>query len=137
MKNNDFPGAAQHYKKMLEIQPNDVLALNNLAFVAGRLNDPKAIEYAEKADKLAPSTPMILDTWGTLLVNRGDTKRGVEILQRAANLAPTAGVIRLNLARALIKDGQKEAAKKELEALAKLGDKFSGQAEVARLMQGL
>ena len=48
-------------------------------------------------------------------------------------LAPNAAGIRLNLARALIKAGQKDAARKELDTLAKLGDKFPGQAEVAKL----
>jgi len=41
------------------------------------------------------------------------------------------------VARALIKDGQKSAAKKELEGLAQLGDQFAGQAEVRQLMVGL
>jgi predicted Zn-dependent protease len=58
-------------------------------------------------------------------------------MQRASDLAPSAAGIRLNLARALLKDGQKAAAKKELEAIAKLGDRFSDQAEVTKLMQGL
>ena len=52
-------------------------------------------------------------------------------------MAPQAAEIRLNLARGLIKAGKKDAARKELDELAKLGDKFSDQAEVARLRQGL
>jgi predicted Zn-dependent protease len=72
-----------------------------------------------------------------LLVEKGDSKKGIEYMQRAVELAPAANGIRLNFARALLKDGQKPAAKKELEALAKLGDRFSEQAEVAKLMQGL
>ena len=88
IEKKDYAGAARQYKAMLEIQPNDALALNNLAWVAGQLKDPKAIEYAEKADKLAPNNPAILDTLGMLLVEKGDTKRGVEVLQQAA--APRA-----------------------------------------------
>ena len=136
-KKKDYPNAARHYKAMLEIQPDDALALNNLAYVAGQLKDPKALEYAEKAQKIAPNNPAILDTLGMLLVDKGDTKRGVEVMQKAAGIAPKAASIHLNLARALIKDGQTEAAKKELENLAQLGDKFDGQAEVAKLRQGL
>jgi hypothetical protein len=34
-------------------------------------------------------------------------------------------------------EAQKGAAKKEFDALATLGDKFPGQADVIRLMQGL
>jgi putative PEP-CTERM system TPR-repeat lipoprotein len=133
----DFAGAAAQYKAVLEIEPRSAVAFNNLAYAAGQLKDPKALEYAEKADKLAPNNAAFLDTLGALLVENGDIKRGVQTLQRAAELAPSDAGIRLNLARALIKDGQKDAAKKELDGLAKLGDKFSGQAEVAKLMQGL
>jgi putative PEP-CTERM system TPR-repeat lipoprotein len=137
LASEDFASAVRQYKAMLEMEPDDAVALNNLAWAAGRLKDPKALEYAEKADKLAPNNPAILDTMGMLLVDGGDVKRGTQTLQRAVTLAPNAPAIRLNLARALIKDGQKDAAKRELQTLANLGDKFASQAEVAKLMQGL
>ena len=60
----DYAAAARQYKAILEIQPNDPLALNNLAWVAGQLKDPKALEYAERANEIAPGNPTILDTWG-------------------------------------------------------------------------
>ena len=130
----DYASAAGQYNALLENNQDDVLALNNLAWVAGQLKDPNALQYAERADKLAPNSPAILDTFGMLLVEKGDTARGIELLQRAVAAAPDAAAIRLNLARALIKAGQKDAAKKELETLARLGDKFPAQAEVAKLI---
>ena len=73
-----------------------------------------------------------------LLVEKGDTTRGVELLQKAvgARAQCRRQFASISLGR-LIKAGQKDAAKKELDTLAKLGDKFAGQAEVAKLMQGL
>lgn len=133
----DSSAAMAQYKAILDQYPDDALALNNIAWIAGRNKDPKAIEYAEKANKLVPDNPAILDTMGVLLVDRGETKRGIESLQRAVALAPEAAGIRLNLARALIADGQKDAARKELDVLAKLGDKFPAQAEVAKMIQAL
>jgi cellulose synthase operon protein C len=59
------------------------------------------------------------------------------VCKKAVAAAPNAAAIRLNLARASIKAGQKEAAKKELDTLAKLGAKFPAQAQVAELRQGL
>ena len=41
------------------------------------------------------------------------------------------------MAKALIKANKKAEARTELETLAKLGDKFAGQAEVGKLLQGL
>ena len=137
MMKSDFATAAQQYKLVLELRPDDALALNNLAWASGELKDPKAIEYAREADRLVPNNPAILDTLGVLLVANGQTKQGIESLQKATSLAPDTPAIRLNLARALLKDGQKEAAKKELATLAQLGDKFPAQPEVTKLMKDL
>nr|AEQ20404.1 putative PEP-CTERM system TPR-repeat lipoprotein [uncultured bacterium CSL11] len=133
----DFATAVRQYKLILEVTPDDAVVLNNLAWASGELKDPKAVSYAEKANRLVPDNPAFLDTLGVLLVANGEMKRGVESLQRATALAPNAPALRFNLARALLKDGQKEAAKKELEILAKLGDKFPGHAEVTKLKEGL
>ena len=46
-------------------------------------------------------------------------------------------LLKLNLARIHIKGGKKDLARKELEELAKLGDKFPAQAEVATLLKSL
>jgi thioredoxin-like negative regulator of GroEL len=61
----------------------------------------------------------------------------VDLLRKAAMLAPQVPEIRLHLARAQIKAGQKDAARKELDELSKLGDKFSQHAEVKQLKQEL
>jgi len=61
----------------------------------------------------------------------------VETMKKALALAPNEPALQLNLARLYIKAGDKAAAKKELEAIAKLGDKFGGQAVVADLLKTL
>ena len=122
----DYATAIQHYRVLLETHPNDPKLLNNLAWVLGQAKDPQALEFAEKAYKLAPNSPNLLDTLGVLLVEKGDTARGLELLQKASGLAPGNASIRLNLAKALLKAGQNDAAKKELEVLEKLGGQVSG-----------
>jgi putative PEP-CTERM system TPR-repeat lipoprotein len=136
-RRKDYATALRYYQQALESEPANAILLNNYAWVAGQANDPHAIEYAERANKIAPNQPRILDTLGALLVAKGDAKRGVELLQQAVSLAPQMSEIRLNLARAYVKTGQAEAAKKELDTLAGLGDKFAQQDEVARLRRGL
>ena len=133
----DFATAHQYYLALLDADPNSAMVLNNLAWTGGQTKDPKALEYAETANRLAPNQPPIMDTLGTLLIEKGDTTRGVELLQKASALAPNEPTLRLSLAKGLIKANQKDAAKKELDELAKLGDKFSGRAEVTKLMHGL
>ncbi|GAB3267060.1 tetratricopeptide repeat protein [Chitinimonas naiadis] len=136
-KQKDYVGSVKYYRTLLETQPENALLLNNLAWAAAQAKDPKALEYAEKAYKLAPEQPAVLDTLGVLLSDKGDMKRGLELLRKAVSLAPQAPQLRLNLAKALIQAGQRDEAKKELDTLAKLGDKSPYQAEVAQLQKSL
>ena len=133
----DYAVACKHYRALLEVQPNNPAVLNNLAWSAARIKDPKAIEYAEKAYKLAPDQPAIIDTLGELLLDKGDTARALELAQKAAELDPQNPQIQFNLAKALVKAGKKDAAKKELDELAKMGERFPAQAEVGKLLQSL
>jgi putative PEP-CTERM system TPR-repeat lipoprotein len=119
---HDYKTAARYYQAIVALQPENAIMLNNLAWVSGELNDPKALSYGEKALSLAPKNPSILDTVGTLLVKKGDVAPGVEKLQQAAQAAPYQTDIHLHLAKALIKAGDKAAARKELEALAAAGN---------------
>jgi putative PEP-CTERM system TPR-repeat lipoprotein len=133
----DFATASKLYKILVDVQPDNALLLNNLAWSLAQNKDPKAVDYAEKAYKLAPEQAAIADTLGGLLVDKGDTARGIELLQKAVSLAPQNPPIRLNYAKALAKAGKKDEAKKELEELSKLGDKFADQNEVSKLLQSL
>jgi predicted Zn-dependent protease len=132
-----YEGAAQRYRMALDRAPDNALFLNNLAWVSHQLKQPKALEYAERAYDLAPDNPAVMDTLGSILATSGETERGLELLGRAAELAPTAYQIRLNFAKALIKANRKSAARKELEALAKLDPKIPQQQEAAQLLASL
>ena len=112
----DYKAAAKGYREVLALQPESPVALNNLAWTLSQLKDPSAVEYAEKAHKLAPNSPAVADTLGWMLVERGDTKRGLELLGQAAAAAPNSLEIRVHYAKALAKTGDKTAARKELES---------------------
>lgn len=133
----EYPLAAQYYREALDAQPNNPKLLNNLAWVSGQLKSPKAIEYAEKANQLSPNQPPFMDTLAMLLAEKGETAKAIELLRKALEIAPQAAAIQLNLAKVLVNVGKKDEARKELDAIAKLGAKFSGQAEVERLQKEL
>ena len=129
----DYPAAVQYYRAAVDIQPENALALNNLAWVSGRMKSPKALEYAEKANRLAPNQPAFMDTQAMLMAEHGDTAGATVLLRKALEIAPQAAAVRLNLATVLILSGRKDEARVELDALAKLGEKFPEHAEVKRL----
>lgn len=129
----DFAAAARHYQAVLQKQPRNPLVLNNLAWVLGQMKDPRAVQYAEEANRIAPNNPGIMETLGSLLAEKGELPRALDLLQSAVNLAPQAPGFRLSLARAQVKAGKRAEAQKNLDELSKLGDKFPGQGEVAKL----
>ena len=92
-----------------------MVALNNLAWTYQQLKDPRALATAERAMKLAPESPAVLDTLGWILVEQGNAARALPLLQQATSRAPSAGEIRYHLALALWKAGDKAKAKAELE----------------------
>ena len=113
----DVPGAVAAYRAVLAIDPDDVIALNNLAWMLNATGKPEAVDLAERAYRLAPLNPSVIDTLGTVLVAQGDAKRGISLLRMGANLSPAQPHLRVNLAKALAKTGDKAGAKRELEAV--------------------
>ncbi|MDR1934153.1 MAG: tetratricopeptide repeat protein, partial [Candidatus Accumulibacter sp.] len=133
----DFPMAIRHYRTLLDAQPDNPALLNNLAWVMAQNKDPKALELAEKAYRLAPDQANIADTLGALLVTQGDLDRGIELLRAARSLAPDNPTIQFNLASALVKAGNTAEAKSMLIELNMLGNRFSKSREVSELLQGI
>jgi putative PEP-CTERM system TPR-repeat lipoprotein len=133
----DHAEATRLYRKLVNDFPSDVDALNNLAWLAHRSGDRSAAGYAERALRLAPSNPIVLDTLGWILVEQGGLNRGLALLRLAAARAPGNAEIRFNLARALLKAGNTGEARIELDRLARLGKAFSQHSDVDRLRAGL
>jgi putative PEP-CTERM system TPR-repeat lipoprotein len=135
LRARDFKAAVAHYQAVVVQQPDNVVALNNLAWAAGQLSDPKALGYAERALRIAPDSPLVLDTIGVLLVSSGDANKGLEYLSRAVALAPDRNDIRMNYAKALVKAGKKDEARKELTQLGAVSQDFSGKSEIPALLK--
>lgn len=133
----EYAQAVSQYRTVLNSRPEDAVVLNNLAWALGRLKDPSALATAEKALSLAPSQPAIMDTVAVIAAEKGELARSLELFAKALQAAPEAHSVRLNFARALVQAGKRSEAKKELDELARLGDKFAQHAEVAQLLKGL
>ena len=100
-----------------------------------RLASSQSKKAIEQCDVMPPSA--FMDTLAMLLSQKNDYVRALEWQQKAVALQPESLVYRLNLAKIYIKGGKKDLARKELDALAARGDKFSAQAEVTSLLKNL
>ncbi|MBV8652487.1 MAG: PEP-CTERM system TPR-repeat protein PrsT, partial [Alphaproteobacteria bacterium] len=101
--------AMAEYERLLAANPRDVGVLNNLAALYAAKSDARAAGLAEQAYALAPQSPAVADTLGWILVQSGDTERGLKLLQDAATAAPQSA-IRYHLAVALSKAGRRDDA---------------------------
>ncbi|MET0859341.1 MAG: XrtA/PEP-CTERM system TPR-repeat protein PrsT [Telluria sp.] len=133
MADKQYKPAAAQFEAILKQQPANVVALNNLALAYQQSQDTRAADIAAQAYKLANDQPVVMDTFGWILVEQGDTARGLPLLKQASALAPQARDIRYHMAMGLFKAGDKAAARKELEVLMAGNMKFA-QADEARAL---
>lgn len=133
----DYPAAIAGYKKVLDINPDSIIALNNLAWLLAESKDRTALEYAERAHQQAPFNPNVLDTLGYVLTQNGEAKRAVPLLRMASTISPQRGEIRLHLAKALADSGDKSAARQTLTELTKLNKDSPVRAEAEKLLATL
>ncbi len=133
----NYAAAEQKYSVALKITPNDPIVLNNMAWVTHQLGKAGAIDYAEKALKIAPNSPEFMDTLAIILAGKNDFAKASALLNQAILLQPANGDFRLSLAKIYIKSGEKAKAKDELDILSRLGDKYPAHAEVSTLMKSL
>ncbi|HEX8911139.1 MAG TPA: tetratricopeptide repeat protein, partial [Humisphaera sp.] len=105
----DFDRAKATYTEMLALDPDNVTALNNLAFMVaenGPNPDPKAARtYSERAYRLAlaaDANPYIMDThaWVLVLAGGAEAEQGLNILKDVVEAAPNFIEGRYHLAEA-------------------------------------
>ncbi len=85
-------GIAQ-YRKILDGQPKNLQALNNLAFLLADNNEQldKAEEYGARAHSGAPNNPNIIDTYAYTLCKNGKFTKAEELLQTTIQLYEVQG----------------------------------------------
>lgn len=133
MADKQYKPAAAQFEAIVRQHPENVVALNNLALVYQRSQDARAAQAGEAAYRLAKDEPVVMDTFGWILVEQGDTARGLPILQQASEKAPQARDVRYHLAMGLYKSGDQAAARKELQTLV-AGNMQFAQADATRAL---
>ena len=134
---NNLQQAEAHYKAMLTQQADNVLALNNLAFLYSQQNDPRALEYGKKAYEKAPESAAILDTYGSILIKQNQAKEGLALLEKAAGLSPKEPNIQFHLAESYVANNNPEKAIEILEPLVQAEADFTEKKAATDLLEKL
>lgn len=132
--------ARAHYLKALDEAPDNVMILNNLGWLYRKDDHKRALGYIEKANRLAPESPQVKDTYAMIQLQRGNLAEALSLNQKALDGLPGDAEIRYHRALILHADGQQEKAKRILEELAASAAEFTQSTEARNLLvklQGL
>jgi tetratricopeptide (TPR) repeat protein len=120
-----YDEAAEEFKKELQINPNDSLALWKLGELGLRSNPESVRSYLERAVTLNPNLPQAALAYGRLLARAGETEKAVEQFQRVVRLAPEEDSVHYHLAKAYRLLGRAEEARMETARFEELAKKQS------------
>lgn len=137
LASKNMPEAESRLRKVLSVKQNDVMALNNLAWVLAEQGKPGAVGFAQRAQQLQPESPTLMDTLASAYAAENRLTEAIEWQRKAITLTPGAAHYRFKLAKWLASSGDKAGARVELDILAKLGNKFPEQAQAATLLKSL
>ena len=103
------------YKKALEIDPNDTMVANNLAYLyVAKLNDPaKALPFAITAAETLPNNADVLDTYGWTLAKLKRYEDALQYLRESVQLDDTQVANRFHLGWTLEQTGRLTDAMRE------------------------
>ena len=127
--------AAEFYRRVIEIRPDDVVSLNNLAWIVCEYQDKhaEALELARRGLRLAPKYIDLIDTRGVAYYRMGRFTDAVRDFTDCIKLYPeeTPAVtnVYFHLARAFAKAKEANNALENLNKALSLNEKLGGLSE--------
>jgi tetratricopeptide (TPR) repeat protein len=114
--------AVDHYLRVVGEQPENYVALNNLAyrFAADERNLDEALKYAQKAKELAPDSASVDDTLGWVYYLKGVYQTALHHFQSASAKNESDPQIRYHLAMTHFKLGEIEEGRRVFDEAARL-----------------
>lgn len=129
--------AVEVYKNVLGIAPNNLIAINNLAWHLKDTAPSKALEYAERAYKSSPNSPTVIDTLSMVLLSQGEHQRALELIGKALELAPANPSFLYHKAEILAQSNQLFDARSVLLNIRDMDRPFPEKKQAAELLERL
>lgn len=124
-------------EKLVEYSPENVTALNSLAWHLREQAPERALNYARRANQLQSNEPLLMDTLGVILLQRGDVAEALVQLRAAAAGAPDNRTLQYHLAQALAQAGQRQEARVLLERVLQQPGDFQEDDKARALLEQL
>lgn len=125
-KEKNYAAARDAYEKLLAINGNNALALNNLAVVYSEHLDQidKALDLARRARTNVPNNPSFADTLGWIMFRKGDFRNALPLLQEGAAKLTDNPEVQYHLAMAQYMLGNESAARTGLQKAVQMPSAF-------------
>jgi len=127
--------AIQAYEQVLAAEPQNQVALNNLAWFYMLADNPAALPLAERAYRADSTNPGVQDTYGWLLVRDGQVARGLGLLRQAIAKLPDVPEVRYHYAAALYRSGDREQGRHLISELLQGHANFAGREAALVLLE--
>lgn len=134
---NKVGGVVYQYHKILEVDPEHVMALNNLAWQLLDDDPGQALAYAEKANKLSPDSGQILDTLAMAQMKNNNIIKARKSIDRARALVPESPEMRFHEAQVSAAEGDANSAIDAMNSLLAQYEEFSERAEAEAFLKQL
>jgi len=106
LRRTDYLKAEKHFKIVLSKQPNNIVALNNLAWLYMQQDNVEALSFAKKAFGLAQEDGAIADTYGIVLLKNGYLEEALSVLKKVSKSGYKSFDFKLHLAQAYHANGE-------------------------------
>jgi Flp pilus assembly protein TadD len=131
--------AKSQYEAALKIDPDQPVALNNLAYLlAKRLNKPaEALPYAKRASRVLPQDDNVLDTYGWVLSLNGKLGDAAGTLLRALEIKRDNLDATIHLGMVCLKQKDLEEARFRLNRAKELAEAQGRTDELPKIIKAL
>jgi len=121
-KRQDWEKAKQSYRQVLELEPDNADASNQLAYVMLEQggNVDVALAMAQSARRQFPNEPRYCDTLGWAYYHKGVYNSAVDLFKEAVKGNPKSPTYAYHLGLAYARNGQSDQARKQLDLLLKI-----------------
>ena len=127
------------YEQILKIQPDNAVALNNLAFLKAEkgIDLDSAQTMAQRALQKEPNTTAIADTLGWIYIRKNLSEEAVRLFQDLVTKEPDNPKFHYHYGMALYGKGDKPATRRELEIALKDKPSKDDEAKIRALLSTL
>jgi tetratricopeptide (TPR) repeat protein len=131
--------AIPYYQKVLELEPDNAVAKNNLAWIYSEYggNIDVALHLAEEAKGARPDDPSIADTLAWIYVKKKNFDPAIRLLRTNVSKNPNDAVYKYHLGMAYYYSGDKADARETLQAALKLKPDSPQAAEEKQILEAL